>query len=90
MTKFKEYLRAKGIKLECDYASMPHYDLVAVKTCVSDKGVVLIRYFRNALPQCTVYYSDGHSVRFGAYKGDIKLLCTHCALNNLYALSSVN
>lgn len=72
MTKFKEYLRTKGIKLECDYASMPHYDLVAVKTCVSDKGIVLMRYFRNALPQCTIYYSNGHSVRYAAYRGATK------------------
>ena len=79
MTKFKEYLRAKGHLLECDYASMPHYDLVAVKTCVSDKGIALIRYFRN-----------GHSVRFGAYRGDIKLLCAHCGLEHLYAYNSVN
>ena len=90
MTKFKEYLRAKGHLLECDYASMPHYDLVAVKTCVSDKGIALIRYFRNALPQCTIYYSNGHSVRFGAYRGDIKLLCAHCGLEHLYAYNSVN
>ena len=70
MTKFKEYLRARGNLLECDYASMPHYDLVSVKTCVSDKGIVLMRYFRNALPQCTIYYSNGHSVRYAAYRGD--------------------
>ena len=90
MTKFKEYLRAKGYLLECDYASMPHYDLVAVKTCVSDKGVVLIRYFRNTLPQCTIYYSNGYSVRFNAYRGDTKLLCEHCDLEYLCALISAN
>lgn len=90
MTKYKEYLRARGNLLECDYASMPHYDLVAVKTCVSDKGVVLIRYFRNALPQCTIYYSNGYSVRFGAFRGDIKMLCTHCDPKSLHALTSVN
>ena len=70
MTKFKEYLRAIGNLLECDYASMPHYDLVSVKTCVSDKGIVLMRYFRSALLQCTIYYSNGHSVRYAAYRGD--------------------
>ena len=72
MTKYKEYLRARGNLLECDYASMPHYGLVSVKTYVSDKSIVLIRYFRDALPQCTIYYSNGYSVRYAAYKGDTK------------------
>ena len=40
MTKYKEYLRSKGIKLMCDYEALPYKNLEAVKTSVTDGCVM--------------------------------------------------
>lgn len=44
MTKFKEYMRAKGIKLECDYEFLPYNSLEGVVTEVMDGCVVAVSY----------------------------------------------
>lgn len=44
MTKYKEYLRAKGIKLECDYEFLPCGYIEGVATRVMNDGVVAVVY----------------------------------------------
>lgn len=54
MTKYKEYLRAKGIKLECDFGVLPYRGLETVETRVMDDCIVAIAYFNNTTPQYVV------------------------------------
>ena len=44
MTKFKEYLRAKGIKLECDYEVLPYNGIDAIMPCVMENHIVVCIY----------------------------------------------
>ena len=44
MTKFKEYLRAKGIKLECDYEYLPHGYIECVETRVLDSYIIVAMF----------------------------------------------
>ena len=69
MTKFKEYLRAKGIKLECDYEFLPCNYIEDVATRVMDDGVVAIVYSNcagaeyavfNRYGVCNYYDSDAY------------------------------
>ena len=69
MTKFKEYLRAKGIKLECDYEFLPCNYIEDVATRVLDDGVVAIVYSNcagaeyavfNRYGECNYYDSDAY------------------------------
>ena len=74
MTKFKEYLRAKGIKLECDYAFLPCNYIEDVATRVMDDGVVAIVYSNcagaeyavfNRYGECNYYDSDAYHAYVG-------------------------
>lgn len=44
MTKYKEYLRAKGIKLECDYEVLPYNGIDAIMPCVMENHIVVCIY----------------------------------------------
>ena len=73
MTKFKEYLRAKGIKLECDYEFLPCGYIEAVATEVTDNCVAAVVYSNCAGAEYAVFnrygmcgYFDGDGYR--AYK----------------------
>lgn len=55
MTKFKEYLRAKGIKLECDYEFLPCGYIEAVETRIMDSCIVAVIYSNCADPEYSVY-----------------------------------
>ena len=55
MTKFKEYLRAKGIKLECDYGFLPCGYIEGVTTKVMDDCVVAVVYSNCAGAEYAVY-----------------------------------
>ena len=76
MTKFKEYLRAKGIKLECDFEVLPYNGLVGIATYVVDDGVVAECYHESAGSGYYVYNKYGEysyffdSYEFHAYVGD--------------------
>ena len=59
MTKFKEYLRAKGIKLECDYEFLPCGYIEGVTTKVMDGCVVAVVYSNCADPEYAVYDRSG-------------------------------
>ena len=74
MTKFKEYLRAKGIKLECDYEFLPCNYIEDVATRVMDDGVVAIVYSNcagaeyavfNRYGECNYYDSDAYHAYVG-------------------------
>ena len=69
MTKFKEYLRAKGIKLECDFEVLPYNGLVGIATYVVDDGVVAACYHESAGSGYYVYNKYGeYSYFFDDYE----------------------
>ena len=76
MTKFKEYLRAKGIKLECDFEVLPYNGLAGIATYVVDDGVVAECYHESTGSRYYVYNKYGEysyffdSYEFHAYVGD--------------------
>ena len=75
MTKYKEYLRAKGIKLECDYEFLPCNYVEAVETEVMDDCVVAVVYSNCAGAEYAVFnkYGDCNyydSFDYHAYVGD--------------------
>lgn len=59
MTKYKEYLRTKGIKLECDFDYLPYDHIEAVKTRVLDDCVAVIDYYNCTSPEYMVYDRRG-------------------------------
>ena len=65
MTKFKEYLRAKGIKLECDYEFLPCGYIEGVTTKVMDDCVVAVVYSNCAGAEYAVYDRSGVCSYFG-------------------------
>lgn len=79
MTKYKEYLRTKGIKLECDYEVLPYNGIAGIATYVVDDGVVAEYYHESTGSRYYVYDKYGvysyffDSWEFHAYVGD-----THC------------
>ena len=78
MTKFKEYLRAKGIKLECDYEFLPCGYIEGVTTKVMDDCVVAVVYSNCAGAEYAVYSRSGECICFDGdgYKAYIRAL--HC------------
>ena len=74
MTKYKEYLRAKGIKLECDYEFLPCGYIEGVETRIMDSCIVAVVYSNCADPEYAVYDRSGvcnyyGSVDYHAYVG---------------------
>ena len=67
MTKFKEYLRAKGIKLECDYEFLPCGYIEDVKTRIMDGCIVVVIYSNCADPEYAVYDRYGEHGWFSTY-----------------------
>ena len=59
MTKFKEYLRSKGIKLECDYEFLPCNYIEAVTTEVINDYVVAVVYSNCAGAEYAVFNKYG-------------------------------
>ena len=75
MTKYKEFLRAKGIKLECDYEFLPCGYIECVETEVMDDCVVAVVYSNCADPEYAVYNRYGECNYYGSndyhtYVGD--------------------
>ena len=67
MTKFKEYLRAKGIKLECDYEFLPCGYIEAVETRIMDGCIVAVVYSNCTDPEYAVYDRYGEHGWFDTY-----------------------
>ena len=76
MTKYKEYLRAKGIKLECDFEVLPYNGIDGIATYVVDDGIVAEYYHESTgsryyvYDKCGVYSYFFDSWEFYAYVGD--------------------
>ena len=75
MTKYKEYLRAKGIKLECDFEVLPYNGVDGIATYVVDDGIVAEYYHESTGSRYYVYDKYGvysyffDSWEFHAYVG---------------------
>ena len=78
MTKFKEYLRAKGIKLECDYEFLPCGYIEGVTTKAMDDCVVAVVYSNCAGAEYAVFNRFGECSYFDGdgYKAHVR--GTHC------------
>ena len=78
MTKYKKYLRAKGVMLECDYEFLPYDYIEAVTTEVMDDCVVAVVYSNCAGAEYAVYDRSGACIYFDGdgYKAYIRGL--HC------------
>ena len=59
MTKFKEYLRAKGIKLECDYEFLPCGYIERVETRVLDNYIIAAMFSNCAGWEYAVFNKHG-------------------------------
>ena len=59
MTKYKEYLRAKGVMLECDYEFLPCGYIEGVTTKVMDDCVVAVVYSNCVGAEYAVYDRSG-------------------------------
>ena len=59
MTKFKEYLRAKGIKLECDYEFLPCGYIECVETRVLDNYIIVAMFSNCAGWEYAVFNKHG-------------------------------
>ena len=67
MTKYKEYLRAKGIKLECDYEFLPCGYIEAVATEATDNCVAAVVYSNCAGAEYAVFNRYGKCGYFDGY-----------------------
>ena len=70
MTKYKDFIRAHGTKLACDFEVLPYKGLESVETRVMDDCIVAIAYFNNATPQYIAYAKYGEHGWFDTY-GDV-------------------
>ena len=78
MTKYKEYLRAKGIKLECDYELLPCGYIEGVTTKVMDDCVVAIVYSNCAGAEYAVYDRSGECSYFDGDGYKAYIMESHC------------
>ena len=78
MTKFKEYLRAKGIKLECDYEFLPCGYIEGVTTKVMDDCVVAVVYSNCVGAEYAVYDRSGVCSYFDGVGYKAYIRGSHC------------
>lgn len=78
MTKYKEYLRAKGIKLECDYECLPCGYIEGVTTKVMDGCVVAVVYSNCAGAEYVVYDRSGECSYFDGDGYKAYITGSHC------------
>ena len=74
MTKFKEYLRAKGVKLECDYEVLPYKNLESVETSAVCDCVMATAYFNTPETWSVAYNKRGECVAFNSYDASLDLM----------------
>ena len=74
MTKNKESLRTKRVKLECDYEFLPYKNLESVETSVMDACVMATAYFTTFGPWSIAYDRHGECIEFCPDEGDLDLL----------------
>ena len=79
MTKFKEYLRAKGIKLECDFEVLPYNGIDGIATYVVDDGIVAEYYHESTGSRYYVYDKYGvYSYFFDSWEFHAYVEDPHC------------
>ena len=79
MTKYKEYLRAKGIKMECDFEVLPYNGIDGIATYVVDDGVVAEYYHESTGSRYYVYNKYGvYSYFFDSWEFHAYVEDTHC------------
>lgn len=78
MTKYKEYLRAKGIKLECDYEFLPCGYIEDVETKIMDSCIVAVIYSNCADPEYAVYDRYGEHGYFDTCDDMSCIECFNC------------
>ena len=74
MTKYKEYLRAKGVKLRCDYEALPYKSLKDIKTSATCDCVMATAYFNTSETWSVAYNKRGECVAFNSYDDSLDLL----------------
>ena len=78
MTKFKEYLRAKGIKLRCDYEALPYKSLADVKTDAMDACVMATAYINTLGLWSIAYDKHGECIEFCPGDGELDVRKRYC------------
>lgn len=73
MTKYKEYLRAHGVELECDFEFLPCNGIESVETRVVGAWIVVIAHFNSITPQYIAYNRYGECV-WGDTNGDMSCI----------------
>ena len=74
MTKYKEYLRSKGVKLNCDYEALPYKKLETIETSATDGCVIATAYFNTFGPWSIAYNKHGECMEFCPDEEDLDLL----------------
>ena len=64
MTKFKEYLRVKGVKLSCDYEALPYKAIETIETSATDGCVMATAHFNTLGPWSIAYNKHGECMEF--------------------------
>lgn len=77
MTKFKEYLRAHDVPLECDYEVLPCEGVEHVRTSVLDSGVVATTCTSTTEAWSIMYNKHGECIVFKSYD-DVSDLLSFC------------
>ena len=74
MTKYKEYLRTKGVKLRCDYEALPYKNLEAIEPSAMCDCVMATAYFNTHETWSVAYNKRGERVAFDSYDASLDLL----------------
>ena len=67
MTKYKEYLKAHGIKVQCDYEAEYCHGIVEIATCVLDNGVAVGVHHESMGYHYAVYNRSGDCSYFNHF-----------------------
>ena len=68
MTRYKEYLRAHGVPLACDYEVLPCDGVESVSTRVIDNGVVATTYINATESWSAMCNRHGECIVFKSYE----------------------
>ena len=78
MTKFKEYLRAKGVKLECDYECLPYDSIECVETRVLHNYIIVAMFSNCAGWEYAVFNKHGVCGYFDEGDRQTYISDSHC------------
>ena len=73
MTKYKEYLKAHGVKVQCDYEAEYCYGIVEIATKVLDNGVAVGVHHESMGYHYAVYNRSGDCSYFNRFDFDAYL-----------------